>query len=151
MCIRDRQYDMFQFFRRPENCPQYRMDLRYWAEKLEACDKGDGFEEFSAARFRANVKDYFDQATADEEDWTEERKASLWEEIENYVLGRVDDDGEAGAFLAMRDFEYDGFQFTDWGRDCKEYTHHFLWCCHALEWAIRTYDAAKESAAAIDA
>ncbi|MBU0592470.1 MAG: hypothetical protein KKH74_01905 [Gammaproteobacteria bacterium] len=135
-----RLHDMFQFFRRFENYPPYRMDLRYWAEKLEACDRGDGFEAFSSDAFRAAVKVYFDQAT-EGDDWTDERKASLWEEINNDVLESFY--GEHEAFLALRDFRHDGFQFIDWEFDCKEYTPRFLWCCHALEWAICTYDAAK--------
>lgn len=140
-----RLHDMFQFFRRPENYPPYRMDLRYWAEKIEASDKCDGIEKFSEAAFRKAVKDFFDQAT-DDDDWTEERKAALWEEIEHDVLGSVDDDGEHGAWVALHAFEHDGFTFCDWECQCKEYTHRFLWCCHALEWAIGTYDDAKAQA-----
>jgi len=120
---------------------QYRIDLRYWAEKLEATDKGGGFEEFSAEAFRAAVKDYFDDATSDDEDWTEARKTALWAEIESDILDRLGDEGEHGVFLALRDFRYDSFEFVDWEHGCKEYTHRFLWCCHALEWAIGVYDA----------
>lgn len=133
--------DMFQFFRRDPARPEYSIDLRYWAEKLEAVDRCDGVDEFSADAFRAEVKDYFEQNT-DDEDWTESRKSALWEEIENEVLYRIEENGEHGAFLALRDFRYDDFEFVDWERDCKEYSHRFLWCCHALEWAIGVYDAA---------
>lgn len=137
--------DMFQFFRRDDGRPEYSIDLRYWAEKLESIDKGDGFQEFSADAFRAAVKDYFEDATDDDDAWTPERKKELWSEIESNILDRLEDEGEHGVFLALRDFRYDSFEFVDWERSCKEYTHRFLWCCHALEWAIGVYDAAKAS------
>lgn len=135
--------DMFQFFRRHADRPPFKMDLRYWAEKLEATDRCDGFEEFSAEVFRAKVKDHFESFTEDNEDWTEKRKAELWREIEIDVLDRIADDDEHGAFLALRDFSYDGFQFNRWEASCREYSHRFMWCCHALEWAIGVYDAEK--------
>lgn len=56
------------------------------------------------------------------------------------MIGRVEDDGAGVAWAALRDFRYAGFEFGDWERDCKEYSHRFLWCCHALEWAVTTYD-----------
>jgi hypothetical protein len=135
-----RTHDMLEFFRPGPNDKPYRIDFRYWAEKVEAADKGDGLSNFSVEKFKAEVKDYFDQATDDADEWTEERKAALWKEIESDVLGRVDYDGDGVAWVALREFEFDGFQFTDWERDCKEYSHRFLWCCHALEWAVNTYD-----------
>ncbi|MBL8474430.1 MAG: hypothetical protein JNM98_21760 [Rhodocyclaceae bacterium] len=134
--------DMFEFFRRPAGRPQFQIDMRYWAEKLEATDKGDGHKEFSEDCFRADVKDYFDQATDDDNEWTAERKSALWKEIELDVLHRLGTD-EQSAFMALEDFSHDGFQFVDWERDCKEYTHRFRWCCHALDWAIGVYDASK--------
>lgn len=138
--------DMLQFFRRPIGSPPFRIDLRYYAEKVEASDKYDGIEKFSADVFKANVKDFFDQATDGDDDWTDARKAELWERIESDVLGGVYDDGEHGAWANLRDFEHDGFTFGDWDLRCNEYSHRFLWCCHALEWAIATYDAAKAPA-----
>lgn len=138
-----RLHDMFQFFRRDDGRPEYRIDLRYWAEKLEASDRADGIEEFSADTFREAVKDYFEQVTDDDEDWPESRKSALWDEIKNDVLGGLEDDGEHRAFMALRDFSYDDFTFADWEGRCNEYAHRFLWCCHALEWAIGVYDASQ--------
>jgi hypothetical protein len=75
----------------------------------------------------------------------------LWKEIESDVIGRVEDDGEGVAWVALRDFSHDGFAFADWERSCKEYSHRFLWCCHALEWVVRTYDSAKTDTLAVAA
>ena len=146
-----RATDMLEFFRAGKNDKPYRIDFRYWAEKVEAADKGDGLEAFSAEKFKAEVRDYFEQATDDTDAWTDERKAALWEEIESDVLWPVADDGESVAWAALRDFEHDGFRFEDWERSSKEYSHRFLWCCHALEWAVRTYDSAKAEVQAVAA
>jgi hypothetical protein len=137
--------DMFTFFRRGENRGHYRIDLRYWAEKLEASDRGDGVREWTAEKFKAEVRDRFEQDTSDEEEWPAERKAELWSEIEEQVCAAADD-SEHHAWVALWELEHDGFRFQDWERDCKVWTHRFLWCCHALEWAIATYDAAKQPA-----
>jgi len=143
-----RTTDMLEFFRAGRNGKPYRIDFRYWAQKVEAADKSDGLDAFSAEKFKAEVRDYFDQAT---EEWSAKRKAALWEAIESDVIGRVEDDGEGAAWVALRDFNHDGFRFDDWERSCKEYSHRFLWCCHALEWAIRAYDAVKSEEHAVAA
>lgn len=133
--------DMFEFFRRSSEDRKYQIDRRYWAEKIQAADL-DGVKEFSEDAFRANVKEYFDQATEDPDEWPAERKGQLWQEIEESVFGGLWY-GEHGAWSALWAFEHDGFRFQDWERDCKEFTHRFEWCCHALAWAIDQYDKAK--------
>lgn len=135
--------DMFEFFRHGENKHSYSIDLRYWAEKLQASDIDEGAQKWTEGAFRAAVLDFFKQATDDPDDWSAERKADLWKEIDDDVLS-MSGDGEHDAWVALRRFEHDGFRFQDWDRDCKEWTHGFLWCCHALQWAIGTYDQAKE-------
>lgn len=145
-----RVHDMFNFFRRRDGREPYGMDVRYWAEKLEAVDRCDGVSRWSAQKFKAEVRGYFDRYVMDSEDWTEERKAALWTEIEDEVCG-VADDSEHLAWAALTGFEHDGFRFQDWERDCKVWTPRFLWCCHALEWAIDTYDRATTDARAVSA
>ena len=140
-----RLQDMFQFFRRGETRGQYRIDLRYWAEKLEASDRGDGVREWTREKFCAEVRDFFEQHASDEEDWPAERKAALWKEIDEQVCAAAED-SEHHAWVALWEFKHDGFRFNDWERDCKVWAHRFLWCCHALEWAIDTYDRAKQPA-----
>jgi hypothetical protein len=115
------------------------MDMRYWAEKVEASDKADGIREWSPERFRAAVREAFEDRT-DDEDWSQVRKDGLWSEIEQQVLWAAND-GEHRAMVALHDFEFDGFRFTDWEDDCREWSGRFVWCCYALEWAIVVYDA----------
>ena len=142
--------DMFEFFRRVDSQRPYRIDFRYWAEKLEASDRTDGVREFSPDQFRQDVRDYFRQVTEDRDDWPDERMVALWAEIKQQVL-EASEISEHHALTALHDFEHDGFQFQDWERDSKVWTHRFLWCCHALEWAIAIYDAAPRTAGILPA
>lgn len=42
----------------------------------------------------------------------------------------------------------DGFRFTDaWEWDLSDWTHQFLWCCHAIPWAVKQYDQARAAEA----
>lgn len=79
----------------------------------------------------------------DEERWPEDRKSALWAEIKSEVLDCLDETSEGVFMQRLYDFSHDGFSFQDWEYRSKEYSHRFLWCCHALEWAIKTYDAYK--------
>ena len=58
------------------------------------------------------------------------------------VLPRFDE-GESAARKAA-----DGFAFTDfWEADCSEWNARYVWCCYALSWAVRQYDAVRACAA----
>jgi hypothetical protein len=142
-----RLHDMFEFFRRGENRDPYQISLGYWAEKLEASDR-NGAKEWDADQFVVDVHEHFNDATIDDDEWPKKRRIALWDEIDERVL-RAAEDGEHFASAALHDFEYDGFRFQDWERDSRVWTHRFLWCCHALEWAIGTYDAARAEATEI--
>jgi hypothetical protein len=38
----------------------------------------------------------------------------------------------------------DGTKFADfWECNSDEYTSRFIWCCYALSWGIKQYDATK--------
>jgi hypothetical protein len=140
-----RLQDMFQFFRRSDDDRRYRIDFRYWAEKVEGADKSDQVHRFSDERFRAEVRDFFEQRTSDEV-WSDAAKADLWKRIEDEVLYELENDGEHGAWVALRQFDHDKqWFFQDWERSCREFSHRFLWCCHALAWSISVYDAAKSA------
>lgn len=140
-----READMIGFFRKGVRDTPYRIDHRYWAQNIEAADRCDGIENFSKDRFKANVKDYVEQFSKDDNEWPEERKKALWAEIENEVLDRLDESNEGVLMQRLYDFNHDGFCFQDWESRSTEYSPRFLWCCHALEWAIGTYDAHKQA------
>ena len=143
--------DMFQFFRRPDN--SYTIDFRYWAEKLKAVDSSGGngsATEFSKERFKAVINEYRVSWIRESRDaLTKAQRRELWEEVDEQVLSYLDD-GEHKVYEEANEFswragpEHFSYEFTDlWDHRFTEYTHHFLWCCHAIAWGIRKYDESK--------
>ena len=152
--------DMFEFFRGPDS-GLLKINLSYWSEKLEAVDSHTyhpGAKEYSEDRLRERIEEHIIEWVddhdgpydADEVEIASSKKALETElrfAVEGDVL-RYLDDGEDRAREAVRDFECTiaekTYTFQDsWEWDCREYTGRFIWCCYALVWAIRQYDAAK--------
>jgi hypothetical protein len=50
-------------------------------------------------------------------------------------------------YMAVTEFEWDNQQyFTDFfEHSLEDYTFHYIWCCYALVWGIRQYDAAQSA------
>lgn len=134
--------DMFQFFRRESGEKLYRIDYRYWAEKVEGGDKGDGVERFDLDHAIKRLREYVTEHIAD---WDAEPKAALLEKVESEVFSYCED--EHALITNIRDFHHDRFNFFDFEGRLKVFSHRFLWCCHALAWAINQYDAARQPAA----
>jgi len=128
--------DMFQFFRAKER-DEKSVSLQYWAEKLIAADKPDGYREYSEDKFKAAIKRWFDDHEFDSDD----KRAECWKDIERNIFHECEN--EHDAFRAALDFQFDGVTiFQDfWEVNAKEYTGRFVWCCYALRWAIEQYDA----------
>lgn len=124
--------DMFEFFRAGGN-GLYSIDLRYWAQKVQAqCRRGE-ITEFSWEKFKAEVIDWVHQLKGN-------YNPNLMEAIEEDLFDRYEGESEDVVMSALRDFDHDGFEFVDWESRCHEYTFRFKWCCHALRWAIDLYD-----------
>ena len=142
--------DMFEFFRtRPSDDPaKLFINTDYWAEKLVAVDNcggsTSGAMQYSEERFKKRVNEHVDEWIKDWE-LTNDQQGELRQAIEDDVL-RYGDDGEHKAHEVLLDFscEIDGerFEFTDaWEWDLKVYTLRFVWCCYAIAWGIKEYDA----------
>jgi hypothetical protein len=135
--------DMFQFFRHPD--ADRRIDMGYWAEKCLAADR-DGIKQYSKERFESAVMGRVNDHIQDE-NLDELEAAALRICIADDVLRH--NESEYDAHRAASDFEYKGFALTDfYETDLTEFTVRFQWCCYALAWAIRQYDAAKQDVAA---
>ena len=145
--------DMFQFFRtgRGNDPEKLRINEGYWCEKLQAvsCDGyGDGkAKEFSAESFAARVREEFD-SYFEARHVSEERRASVWSEVQDSVLDCTCDGDNSSAFLKLSEFHDDEFPniFDDcyeWYASCNEYTFSFIWNLYAIAWAIRKYDTAR--------
>jgi hypothetical protein len=164
--------DMFDFFRRSQSKDLFAIDMRYWAEKVEAgarASRGNGVTEFSKAKFDASVREWVEdfakternEAAGSEEPEVVELCAralgDLRSAVEREVIGA--DDNDIRCFDAANDFSFGAddsdawsayfghettFEFTDfWEVDHNEFTHRFQWCCFALAWGIKQYDESK--------
>lgn len=151
--------DMFEFFRTDQKYAESKgrplgINLGYWSEKLRAPAPRDA-EEYSADKFRQHVEEEFQQwtdASKPDDDATdaqraefETAKADLWSELLNDVICAADD-GETRSHDSAVGFDGRRWDFSlsaPWEWNCREYTFHFVWCCYAIAWGIKTYDAAK--------
>jgi hypothetical protein len=138
--------DMFTFFRNKPD--EFKVNARYWAEKVQSDADHKGCTEYSKQLFRETIKERFDNHF-DDLDTTDEaevaRRGRIWEEIESEVFSDIE--FEHDARRAAEDFECEGFRFRDfWEARLHEYTFHFLWCLYAIVHGIKLYDQAKAPA-----
>lgn len=133
----NRLNDMFEFFRNPRHA----INSGYWSEKLVAPRGTRGATEYDPKIFRKEIERWlFEHLKSNR--YPKEKVSRLREAVHYGVLLYADD-GEQVALQAARDFEFEGVAlFQDfWEVSCREYTYQFLWCCHAILWAIAQWDA----------
>jgi hypothetical protein len=133
-----RTADMFQFFR----LHRAGINPGYWAEKLVA---DSGVREFSEEKFRQTVLDYA-AGYADEYPGlvAAVRSEVLWGDDLDFEDAARDNLANWVYRVPTGDAEpaYKEFRFEDTpGWDLHDYTHRFLWCCHAIRWGIQQYDS----------
>ena len=123
------------------------MVLRYWGEKLVAVGKHGGYKEYDSDLFVAAVKQSVDE-------WIESNgeNAEFREAVKDEVRGAAWD-GEHEAIRAAMEFVWEGERVWPdfYERTCREYTYQFLWCCHAIVWAIQQWDARTAAAEVVAA
>lgn len=141
-----RERDMLPFFR-----SKYGINPHYWAQKEQS---GARTKEYSEARFREAV-------------WYRvQQEVDMYRGLAKAVQAEIFDAGcalnEQTAREALESFEYEAgsgltgpdtpFRFDDsWEMSFSDYTHHYLWCCHAIQWAIARYDVVAAEARALAA
>jgi hypothetical protein len=147
--------DMFQFFRTDAEKEGLGINPSYWGEKLEAVDRNGSkgsYKEFDPERMREHIEEHVAE-WIEEEGLTKDEAEELRDEIENDIRPFLDD-GPHEAYRAVRDFSFKQnhrtYEFHDaWEWRCEEYTFRYIWCCYALAWAIRIYDASKQEVKAV--
>lgn len=113
----------------------------YWTQKLQAISRFEGVAEFNSKAVHETVLDHV-------KDWAAElndvEAAALRGAVQSELL--VDYETDESARSALEDFEVFGHRFSDvWEYDFETYTIHYLWCCHAITWAIgRYYDVKSQ-------
>lgn len=146
-----RHNDMFEFFRGDWINP------RYWAEKLVSVSFRNGLEEFDLKRFIDVVTNEFDAMDFD----SEEDKSISWQSItdewdglftnvENDCAGVDVGTAQSYAIMAAENWRCPVTKrrlsnFLE--HDFRTYTYHFLWCCQAIQWAIKIYDESRSAPA----
>jgi hypothetical protein len=158
-----RLYDMFEFFGGGRN-----INPDYWSEKVVA--GRERTMEYSPERARQLVIEHFMEARHQRD----EPNLPLWQAIREEVLSRLDED-EQEAHRAIGDFAYYlpdtprirsedfkpeviirralnrrvNFEVSDsWEWDLRDFDHHFLLICHAIQWGIAKYRAEVTARAA---
>lgn len=130
-----RTHDMFEFFCDDDG----RINPSYWAEKLQATQRGSGHLEFSEKLYRQNLVSDFRSAYPP---GTDERM-HVWADFRRELLdGDQPHSADQAITLAMnyrdpagREKFYDFYEHR-----LEDYTYHFIWCCRAIVWAIERYD-----------
>lgn len=137
--------DMFEFFRTDRrDAHKLGINPGYWGEKLQATARHGGYRKFCPELACEAIKSRFDDWVESEEP-TEDAKAKIWAAIEEDVLSCKDDDPH-NFMDAIHFFNLDGFEFTDfWEVQTEDFTYHFIWCCYAIAWGVKTYDEAKDA------
>jgi hypothetical protein len=127
--------DMFVFFR---NNPGY-VNEQYWTEKLVAYGNEplqysqDNFSDTIIGELRENMEWEGEKLSYDE-------AKVILEPVLQYAYSEDD------ARDRLDDFEYKSFSFSaTWEYDFRDYRHNYLWCLHAIVWAIHKYDKAKKT------
>lgn len=143
--------DMFDFFRGE------RINPGYWQEKLQ-CARDDA-KEFSMDALKQ-------QAIAHLENYGEDElppalREEVIGELEGDIFSQYGDSEEHEALRAL--FEFNEVTYLHKKADRKHpvtfdpcdgpfgktWSYHYIWCCHAIQWAISQYDKGRleESAA----
>lgn len=146
--------DMFEFFRtdrenmRLKDGKTLAVNISYWAEKVEANDRDDGLNKFSAEQFnRAVIEELVKWIRENASRTTREERRELWDTVINDVINA--DGQQTAAALEFSHYVNDragNFCFQDFcDQDLEEYAGRFIWCCYALTWGIQKYDAAKSA------
>ena len=132
--------DMFDFFR--GSGP----NTGYWGEKCVAVDSCDGIREYSPDKAREVIEEWV-ASTIDSVECNAEFAAGLRAAVNDELLPKIHD-GEQAIRGAADEFYYADGDTTYWFKDFWEVTltrktSRFVWCCHALPWAIGVYDRSK--------
>lgn len=129
--------DMFEFFGSGS-----RINSQYWAEKVQA--SSGPLTHYSKQVAIHHVKESFkDQLEYRDLSESEVKEAKHAFNDEVLVIANEDESNEGDFRQAIDEFNSNGIRFEDsWEWDLTEYDGHFLWCLHAILWAIREYRSA---------
>ncbi|MCW2255133.1 hypothetical protein M2263_001224 [Providencia alcalifaciens] len=154
-----RLHDMFDFFSGDD------INTGYWAEKLQHGAGGgrDTAKEYSQEETEETIKKHFnywveDNKKTDDDGYTQEEIDEYQREYKHHrselkeLLNNTDSEWsiiEAIQNISNGDFEYSPFEET-WDLIRKDYSHHYLWACFAIQWGINKYKNNKVAISSIN-
>ena len=155
--------DMFEFFRTDRKYWNFNrngglsINPGYWAEKLQATEKNEGYEKFSEDKFNRIVIEYLVSWIREHSNnTTRDERRELWDDVVSTVIEIAGDDGGHLKMDAVYKFSHTvnrkvgSFEFMDFfENNFTEYTCRYIWCCYALAWGIKQYDDFKDAQNAI--
>lgn len=123
--------DMFEFFRGNSINPGY------WSEKVMAQDRNSPVMKFCEEKFRNAVYSYLGASEADKE--------YLEEHFFPYVMDSNNEHCVMNEVMSWQDPREDEdiaeFEFSDFFEyRITDYSYHYIWCLHAIVWAIGQFD-----------
>jgi hypothetical protein len=129
--------DMFTFFRDRQG-DDLKINEQYWAEKILSESRfGGPSKRFVPEVYRANVISHVGEDVYDRE----EVLAALKDEFNDT------EECESEMRRMVAKFRHEYFTFSDsWEFSGEDWSYHFVWCLHAIVWAIRQYDALQSPA-----
>ncbi|WP_255951608.1 hypothetical protein [Streptomyces odontomachi] len=131
--------DMFKFFRADR---RWGINPHYWAEKLGRDGGRRSVKEYSENLLRQRVIEQFTEDAR----WNGGVPAGTGKALRTWVLDE-DLSDEHQARNVLEAFAHQGYEFSDvWEWDFHDYRSDFLWACHAIQWGIGQYDAARKPA-----
>lgn len=150
--------DMFKFFRRDlDSREELPINRSYWAEKLVATSSNgrhsNGAEQYDPAKFRSAIYCWALRLCREAayRGLDKKDRAELIYDIKE--LRDAGLEGEGVAHRAVADFRFYHNKLRHplaipdfWENNLRDWTYHYTWCCYAIVWAIKQYDAAKATA-----
>lgn len=133
-CFR-RLPDMFEFFGDARNGLK-RINPSYWLEKCVAEDRSDGCLSFSYDAVLKSVKSYLEYS--DLSDYSDAIIAELLEQGLDSATSVEEVRDTLTHFDWKGEYIFDDMSMGD--RVFQDYSFYYLWCCHAIVWAIDQYD-----------
>lgn len=125
--------DMFMFFRGE------RINPGYWQEKLLASHKDA--KEFSIDALREQCRSHLDNYG---DELTAAQREAVMEKLESEIFAVYGDSESYPALSELFNFNLHGVSFDACDGPYGEvWDYHYIWCCHAIQWAIQKYDEAR--------
>ena len=132
-----RLHDMFNFFRSDD----LRINPDYWSEKIQSTTHEAqiaSYSKFDLEQAKKNAQEDLNTYLGDNDDLSEEDRASLLEDFELEILRSEDEYEivEAISNFNFKDFEFDEFRMDGF----RVYTNSYIWLCYAIVWGIKKFD-----------